>query len=671
MFKIDGYEFNTLDELNEFLIKAAEAYYNGEMIIADHVFDSMQAYYERKSGKEFQVGAKVTIGRTVDLAHSYKDFAGTLKKVKNIQELGKWYEKVGLSESEKVYASLKADGHSITVEVINVKGKPVIDKALTRGKDGKGKDLTSIFKANEKSLNLPNLKADYAIGYEAVVTTENFEQFTQDHGELYKSPRSMIGGVMSEDGSVYFKYLSLIGLRIKLKDGWLTRSEQVKILNKYNYDNVGFEDYFEEYDDILELAETYRNVTEARFDLGIMCDGIVIEVFDEDLRQELGYADTHPHFAVALKFPPAAKETTVTGITWSTEGNSGRHTPMVHFKAVKIVGITYKKVSLANYDRFKLLGLKIGDKVQFTRNNDVLGYVSSLACEENENNPNPVVEPITHCLECESELVINGAFLECVDSSCPLNALGNILQFIDKMDIKFIGRKTIEKLYDEKVISAFVDLFNLTKKDFIKITEIDGLGNSVVTLIKDMVSLLSKEGVLDYKFMAGFNIPLLGRDRWKMILNTINLNDFLDLLDSDQKALRKNLLEIEGIGDITVDAIINALAYGGTRRDELDEFLLTPIKIMSSKTNKSFLQKENSLSFCITGSSEPFSTRSAVEDFIQSYGHKLVSGVSKKTNYLITNDKTSGTSKNTKAESLGIPILSVQELKDMLESEEV
>ena len=126
-----------------------------------------------------------------------------------------------------------------------------------------------------------------------------------------------------------------------------------------------------------------------------------------------------------------------------------------------------------------------------------------------------------------------------------------------------------------------------------------------------------------------------------------------------------------GLGDITVAAIINALSYGGTRRDELDEFLLTPIKIMSSKTNKSFLQKENSLSFCITGSSEPFSTRSAVEDFIQSYGHKLVSGVSKKTNYLITNDKTSGTSKNAKAEALGIPILSVQELKDMLESEEV
>jgi len=668
---ISNYDFKNLKALKEFLIKASEAYYNTEeSIIPDEVFDKMVKYYESESDETFQVGANVTIGRTTDLSHSYSDFAGTLSKANSMDDIRKWYKKKGLVNTAPVYISLKADGHSITVEVKNVKGKPVIDKALTRGKDGKGKDLTALFKKYSSQIALPNLKCDYAIGFEAIVTTDNFNAFCEKEGNLYKSPRSIIGGIFSEDGEKYFPYISLIALRVKYKEGWITRDEQIDIVNTYNNNNTIFDTYFEVFNSLAELEETYQWATEERFNLGMMCDGLVIEIVDEEIRKKLGYSSTAPNFAIALKFPNAEKETEVTKIVWSTEGNSSRHTPMVHFKPVTIIGITYSKVSLANYDRFMNLQLKVGDKVKFTRNNDVLGYIDKVNTDVNKGNKNPVIKPITNCLKCNSDLVINGAFLECHNSSCELNELGNILQFVDCMDIKFLGRKTLEKLYSEKVISKFSDFFDLKTNDYGRITKISGLGNAVVKLIKEMISNLSKEGVLDYKFMAGFNIPLLGRDRWKLILNTIDLDKLTDMINEDPNGLTKLLSKIDGVGPNTIDAILEAFSEeNGNKRDEFDDFLLSSIKILSSKSNKSFVQRADALSFCITGSADPFKTRNAIEEFIQSKGHKLVTGVSKKTNYLITNDKHSGTTKNAKAESLGVPILTVQEMKDMLDSE--
>lgn len=688
-YKDKGY---TVKTLLSFLLECSEIYYStGKKKIGDEVFDKLQKVYEKHSGKKLPVGGKVAVGNTLTLSHSYEDFAGTLFKTKSPEEVYEWMRRKGIKPNKvgiQIAISLKADGHSITVETkYNKKtGEQYIDKALTRGKDGVGKDLTPIFKEYEYLLHLPVIKEkNYAVGYEAVMTYDNFNLFHEQEKETFNNPRSIIGAVLSDKGNHYFHYINLLALRIKTEDDSLSRVEALEFITEINEaqnENIPFDFWIgelttkknkeymlggDDYSNFNEaLEDFYEGVINNREEINIMIDGVVIEVLNEDIRESLGYSDYEPNFAAALKFPPAEKETIVEDVKWSIEGTSGRYTPVVHFKPVSIDNNTYTKVSVANYQRFKNLKLHKGDSVLFTRRNDVLGYIEKL--DEDAVPTGEAFKAPKFCIHCGEKLSINSVFLECANPACKTNELGNILQFIDVLKLKFIGKKTVEKLYDNKIITKFSDFFELTDKDFKKIKSIDGLGNHVITLINQLVDRLRTEETPDYLFLGAFNIPLIRDGRAEKILKEITLPEIIDLIDSkDNEAIYRILTSTNNIGIKIVDELAKALGDEGYYRTELG-ILYENMNITDSKIDKSVLGKDFvALNFVHTGSAKPLKTRDEIKRLISSKGHNLVGGVSSNTNFLINNDVNSTTDKNKKAKALNIPIITVEQLVAMLD----
>ena len=228
----------TKNNIKDKLLEASEVYYNtGDKVIGDELYDELRNYYESKF-EVLPVGAPVTIGSSLELSHSYSNFAGTLHKSQNMQDVTKWITNKKL-KGKKFMTSIKADGNSITVEYVYRDGELRIDAALTRGENGKGKDLTEVFQANEDLVPKPDLDFDCAVGYEAITFYKRFDNLLTAGGE-YKNPRSAVSGILSNSGLHFFKYLDLLPIRIKAfnEDDELTRLEYVEVIKKMRNGDV-------------------------------------------------------------------------------------------------------------------------------------------------------------------------------------------------------------------------------------------------------------------------------------------------------------------------------------------------------------------------------------------------------------------------------------------------
>lgn len=658
------YNFANQEEYREFLVQCAEMYYNtGGRTISDSVFDQLKDAYENKYGEQFQVGAKVTVGTTLSLSHGYDNFAGTLFKCKTIQDIVKWAK----NKDIPLYnfgGSVKQDGFSITCEIKYKNGKYILDKALSRGKDGVGKDLTQVFRKNFHKVFVPDVQDDLAIGYEATVTYTDFDIINESNilGKKYKTPRSVIAGLTSESGAEHFKYVTLLPLRMQCKNIHIDRIDQYEIFNEY-YESIGRKEFFKVFKDLNELKKFYLDMQTDRLQLENLVDGLVIETLDEDLREELGFTSTEPNFATALKFPALEKETTAIKVEWSSEGFSSRQTPVIHFSPVNVAGAEYTKVSLANYARFKSLVLREGDDVLFSLQNDTLGYIEKLHTEHNNSNNGKLFSHPTTCPECDEPLLITDdtVFLECNSYTCPLNLIGNLMKFVDVMGLKFLGRSTVRALFDNGILqypSDFIKAYKFNKT----ITDIEGIGDGTVALLKKVSTTLTTQAFKDYRVLAALNIHLCDVGRWKTIFRSITFDTLCDYLALERSDFVTKLSMISDIGAGVATAIWDYFDNDKNTEEMLK--ILDNITIESStiRVDTDF----KCFTFVHTGSASPFKKRNDIVSYIESKGHKVTGKVTSKTQYLINNDITSTTGKNNDAKTLNVPIISVQELKDLL-----
>lgn len=398
--------------------------------------------------------------------------------------------------------------------------------------------------------------------------------------------------------------------------------------------------------------------------VNFMYDGLVVETLDEGSRKRLGYSSSEPNFATAIKFTPVEALTEVEKVEWSVEGFSSIYTPVVHFKPVVIRGNTYTKVSLANHGRFQSMKLKVGSPLIFALRNDTLGYVEDVKTEKPIKGP--LLEAPSNCTSCGADLkqTKNGIFLYCPNNVCEYNRVGDIYNFVTKIGIKNVGLETLRALYRAKILFSVQDIMNLENKRS-KIEKLEGFGKtSTDNIIKEVDKVLRSE-VKDYELLGSVNIPLVSRSRAKMILEYVTLDELLEIarLPASNKAdeVREKVIGIPGIGDE-----ISRQLCGGMRFDGgyyILGLLDNGLKYINTKKEREAGFKQ--LSFCHTGSASPLKDRDTIKNLLEDHGHKLVSGVSKKTDYLINNDTESTTVKNAKAKELGVPIISVKELMEM------
>jgi len=405
-----------------------------------------------------------------------------------------------------------------------------------------------------------------------------------------------------------------------------------------------------------EVWDAIQKIGAMRGDLEYDIDGAVVKLNNLSERAKLGNTIKFPRWAIAYKYPPEVKETRLLDVEVNT-GRTGRVTPVAVFEPISLCGTMVSRATLHNQDFIDQLGLGIGDTILVYKSGEIIPKVKDVNKDKRPSDWQPYKMP-ENCPVCGHRLVRDegGVDLKCVNLMCPGTLVNRIVNFVsrDCMDIKGFGTEYIRKLTEEKYIKDIADVFELKdKRDEL-------IENKLLGLEKNTDKLLSaiedarKETPAD-KVLAGLGIPGVGKATAKELIRTFGS------IDAIAEADKASLVAVQDIGEISAEGIYNFF------RDEGNKALLERLKALGLN----FAREEGAvqgtaltgLTFCITGTLEGMS-RSDAESLIESNGGKPVSSVSKKTSYLLMGADAG--SKERKARELGVPIISLEELKDMI-----
>ena len=405
-----------------------------------------------------------------------------------------------------------------------------------------------------------------------------------------------------------------------------------------------------------EVWDAIQKIGDMRGELEYDIDGAVVKLNNLSERNKLGNTIKFPRWAVAYKYPPEVKETRLLEVEVNT-GRTGRVTPVAVFEPISLCGTMVSRATLHNQDFIDQLGLGIGDTILVYKSGEIIPKVKDVNKDKRPADWQPYRMPDC-CPVCGHRLVRDegGVDLKCMNLMCPGTLVNRIVNFVsrDCMDIKGFGTEYIRKLTEEKCIRDIADVFELKdKRDELIAGKLLGLEKNTDKLL-NAIETAKTETPAD-KVLAGLGIPGVGKATAKELIRTFGSIDAI--ADADKDALSA----VQDIGEISAEGIFNFF------HDEGNKALLARLKDLGLKFAKAEGDVQGSalagLTFCITGTLEGMS-RSEAETLIESNGGKPVSSVSKKTSYLLMGADAG--SKERKARELGVPIIGIEELKDMI-----
>ena len=405
-----------------------------------------------------------------------------------------------------------------------------------------------------------------------------------------------------------------------------------------------------------EVWEAITKIGEMRGDLEYDIDGAVVKLNNLSERGKLGNTIKFPRWAIAYKYPPEEKETRLLDVEVNT-GRTGRVTPVAIFEPVSLCGTMVSRATLHNQDFIDQLGLGIGDTIVVYKSGEIIPKVKEVNTNKRPAGWTPYKMPDS-CPVCGHRLARDegGVDLKCVNMQCPGTLVNRIVNFVsrDCMDIKGFGTEYIRKLTEEKYIKDVADVFELKdKRDELIEGKLLGLEKNTDKLLA-AIETAKSETPAD-KVLAGLGIPGVGKATAKELIRTFGSIDALAEAD------KESLVAVQDIGDISAEGIYNFF------RDEGNMELMARLKTLGLNFARAEGEAAGTalagLTFCITGTLEGMS-RGEAESLIENNGGKPVSSVSKKTSYLLMGADAG--SKERKARELGVPIISLDELKDMI-----
>jgi DNA ligase (NAD+) len=551
---------------------------------------------------------------------------------------------------------LKYDGASISLTYED--GQLV--RAVTRGDGFQGDEVTTNIKTI-KSVPL-QLKGDYPqkfdIRGEIILTLEGFAKMNQERIEAgedpYMNPRNTASGSLKLQDSALVAQRPLECLLYSITGNNLGIKTQFEMLEKAR--QWGFK-----VPTVAKLCKSTQEVMQFvdywdthRHSLPYETDGVVVKVNNIQHQEELGYTAKSPRWAMAYKFKAEQVSTVLNEITYQV-GRTGAITPVANLEPVLLAGTTVKRASLHNADQIAKLDVREGDTVFVEKGGEIIPKIIAVDFTKRSTDSKPT-EYITHCPECGTELIRKEGEAQhfCPnDTGCPTQITGRIQHFISRkaMDIEGMGSETVELLFKEGLIANYADLYTLTKEQVVPLERM--AEKSAENLVNGVAA---SKSIPFERVLFALGIRYVGETVAKKLAKAYKNIDALMV------ATQEELIAVDEIGERIAESVIRFFA------EPTNVALVERLKSYGLQFSLSEEQLENQTdklkgqTFVVSGVFESIS-RNDLKKLIEDNGGKVASSISSKTSFVVAGDNM-GPSKKTKAESLGVPIISEQEFME-------
>ena len=653
-----------IDELNKLTAYYAKKYYDDDdPDISDFEYDMLMLELRNleKEYPEFISKDSLTqhVGGTVKEGFAKVEHEVPLQSLQdifNFEELYAFEErtKKALPEQEIEYVvETKIDGLSVSLEYINGE----FFRGATRGNGLVGEDITENLKTIKHIPHKLTEPVTITVRGEVFIGKEEFEAMNQERIEneepLFANARNAAAGSLRQLDS---KITASRPLDIYIFN--VQKSEDVKFTSHFEsleyMKKLGFNvnPVVEKCKDIPEAIEAIKKIGEQRDNLSFGIDGAVVKVDDLKQREILGTNYKTPKWAIAYKYPPEQKETKLKDIVFQV-GRTGAITPMAILEPVKVAGSTISKTTLHNEDFVKEKGLKIGDTVVIQKAGDVIPEVVGVIKEKRDGTERDFVIP-EKCPVCGADAVREEgeAIRRCIGIECPAKQYRNIIHFASReaMNIKGLGDSIIEEFLNRGFIKNIADLYELKLED---IASLKKNGKKFAQNLIDSINA-SKSNDL-YRVINGFGIRHIGVKAAKQLAKKYrNMENLMN-------ASLESLNAVDDMGEIMAESVFEFFAQPQTK-DLIARLENYGVNMQSLEEESSDLRFDGKI-FVLTGALEKFSRKEA-EEIIEKFGGKTSSSVSKKTTYVLAGEDSG--SKLTKAQELGITVISENEFEEMI-----
>lgn len=581
----------------------------------------------------------------------------------NWEELADWIGRVEKLAPESTFVcELKYDGVAIGIRYEH--GKLV--QAVTRGDGTQGDDITTnvrTIRSVPLQLNGPAPES-FEIRGEIVLPHAAFERLNASRraeGQPeFANPRNCASGTLKlQDSSVVASRGLDAYLYFVLPDGVLadTHSKTIEAAG-----NLGFkvprtsDKYIAECVGIEEIKAFIEYWDVERHHLPFDIDGIVIKVNDYKAQQDLGFTAKSPRWATAFKFKAEQVSTRLEHVSYQV-GRTGAITPVANLKPVWLGGTTVKRASLHNQDQIALLDLHEGDEVYVEKGGEIIPKVVGIKLDARAVGAKPV-EFISHCPECQTELVRKEGEAQhyCPNTNgCTPQISGRIQHFISRkaMDIMGMGSETVQLFVEKGLIYSIADLYDLT---YDQIIALEGFKEKSVTNLLEGLNA-SKQIPFD-RVLFGLGIRHVGATVAKKLAR--HFGSMTQLLQADFETLKA----VDDIGEV-IALQLTEYFNEDANLEELARLQQAGLQFEMEVVDTPSEGPLVGAKVVVSGVFESFS-RDELKALIETMGGQNVSSISSKTTYVVAGEGM-GPSKKAKAEKLGIPVLSEEEFKALIQ----
>ena len=544
----------------------------------------------------------------------------------------------------------KIDGLSVSVEYTN----GVLSRASTRGDGITGEDVTdNILTIKSLPHRLKDAPSYLEVRGEVYMSFESFFELTKRQEEneekTFKNPRNAAAGSLRQKDSriTAQRKLDILVFNIQRIEGkeLVSHKESLDYLKSLGIPTA----FYNRYDNIDDVISEIERIGDTRGENPFAIDGAVVKVDSLEMRSELGSTAKFPRWAEAYKYPPEEKETKLLSVEINV-GRTGVLTPVGNFEPVLLAGTTVSRATLHNLDFIREKDIRVGDTVIIRKAGEIIPEVLSVS--KRGENTEEFAFP-TLCPSCSSPVSREEgeAAIRCTNTDCPAQLMRHLIHFVsrDAMDIEGLGPAVLEQLVNAELVKSPADLYRLTFDDILSLDK--KKEKSADNLLKALEKSKSNEL---YRLIFALGINHIGLKAAQLLCQTF------ETIEDIMNATADEISSIDGYGKIMGEAVEQYFSLD-SNRELISELKALGLKMTPSEQKKSGIF--DGKTFVLTGTL-PTMSRKEASALIEENGGKTSSSVSKKTDYVLAGEAAG--SKLTKAQSLGVTVISEEQLLEMI-----